>query len=112
MLLQEHCRQNDRYHKQEGAAANQKISPELCVIGYSSVGCNRIEYMQAGKNVRGCVRLIQNLDGKGKDIMPFKTGGTQQVTVRVYGGYDQKQGHTCKKEDTVLVKFLFVFLKE
>lgn len=112
MLLQEHGCQNDRHHKQEGAASEEEVFPELRAVSDGPVRCNRVKDVQAGENVRSRVRLVKNLDGKGKDIVTFKAGRTQQVAVRIYGGYDQKQGHSCKKENTVLVKFFFVFLKK
>ena len=112
VLLQEHGRQDDGNHQYKGTAVNQAIAAKLRVIYHSPVGCNGIEYMDTRENVRRGIRLVQNLHRKGEDIVPWKLGGPQQVSVRIDGGDYQKQCHSGKQEETVAVKLFFRSLEE
>lgn len=68
--------------------------------------------MDTREDIRRGIRLVQNLHREGEDIVPWKLGGPQQVSVGVEGGDHQEQRHAGKKEGAVPVKLLFRPLEE
>lgn len=112
MLLQEHGRQNNGYHEDEGAAPNQPVFSKTRVIYDSPVSRDGIKHVQARENIRRRIRLIQDLHREGENIVPLEGRGAQQVSVRVDSRYDEKQRHARKQENAVAVKFTAAALKE
>jgi len=82
------------------------------ILYHCPVGSNGIEYMDAGKDIRRRIHLVQNLNNKYKNIVALKAGRAQQMAIGIYGRYHQEQCHSRKQKNTVLVKLLLVLKKQ
>ena len=68
--------------------------------------------MNAGKNIGSRICTVKHLNGKSKNIVTLKGSGPEQMSVGVYGRHHQKQRHSRKQENTVLIKFPFLIKLE
>jgi len=64
--------------------------------------------MDAGKNVSRCICPVNKTHQFDENIVPVKFQRTEQMSVRVNGGNDEKQCHSCINKRNVAEKLFSV----
>jgi len=76
------------------------------------MGGNGVEHMYAWQNVGGCIRPVNKAYQLDENVVPVKFQRTQKMSVRIDGGYDQKQSHAGIEECDIFSVILPVPEKE
>lgn len=110
MLLDEHCGENDqdtnRVHDTAiGTAPGHHIP---CAAVDADHDHQRIEYMNAGTEVRWRIRMIQACDKAGEYVVSWHHRRAQILNVRPDQGDDYKQCHTDVEHGRALVIIIAV----
>lgn len=85
---------------------DQWILPKLLIMGDRNVSAERIVNMDTRQNVCRSICGIECTDHIDKYILSGKSIRAQQLSIWVQCGYDQKNGHSRKKEKAESVKFV------
>ena len=112
MLFNKHGRQDNGHREQERSGFDALMILKMPAFRDGEMGAQRIINMDAGPEIGRGIRFVQAGNQLRKNIVPGHYMGTQMMSVGPDGGYDQKNGHACKKKNAGPVIFRFIFKKE
>ena len=108
MLLDEHGGQDDGDGQDTRGNLEALLSLQLSAVDDGEMRAQGVVHMDAGPEVRGCIRLPQESHRLREDIVSGHLRKPQMMAVGPQGRDDQENRHAGEQEDAGTIALLFV----